>query len=533
LQYTSHNLTTAVTLMSRALVLALDSGSQSSRAVLFNAGGDILAIGRSEHAPMRHPEPGAVEQDPADIRDSVFAAIRACLQNWGGDPTTIAGAALTTQRTTVLPADRDGAPLRDAVSWLDRRTARADSEPSAPLRLALETLGERSLIPRLLARSWPRQWRDREPEILEQIRWVAPIEAWLHHELCGRVAMAPGGASGPWPYDVKKRAWSRSRRLTGALGFEARWLPELVESGDELGRLTGDAAKACGLPEGLPFFACGGDKQAEALGAGARVDRDDVAAVSLGTGSSIALPSRVPVASLRYHWLTMASAEPGSWHLEYLVFRGMWTVRWFARQFARDLEPIAAASGRPVEALLCDEAAAVPAGSDGMMTWPRWSPTLQHPDETGVGLGFRETHTRGHFFRSLLEGIAFDLKRGLQVLERATGRRIAELRVGGGGTRSDVVVQILADVLGLPVQNPPSEELAARGAAIVAAVGARLHPGYDAAVAAMVPEAPIVQPGAEAVRLYQRLFDEVYVPGLKRWRPLSAALRRVVDAVRS
>ena len=509
-------------------IVALDSGSQSSRAVLFDPTGAILGIGRREHAPMSHPEPGAVEQDPVDIRDSVFAAIRACLAEWGGDPDTIAGAALTTQRTTVLPMARDGRPLRDAVSWLDRRSARAESEPSAPLRLALEALGERALIPRLLARSWPRVWRERDPELLDQIRWVAPIEAWLHHALCGRVAMAPGGASGPWPYDVKRRAWSRSRRLAGVLGFEQRWLPALVESGAQVGALTAAAATATGLPEGLPFFACGGDKQAEALGAGVRVDRDDVAAVSLGTGSSIALPSPRPISSLRYHWLTMASAEPGSWHLEYLVFRGMWTVRWFARELARDLEPVAAATGRPVEALLCDEAEATPAGADGLVTWPRWSPTLQHPDETGVALGFRETHTRGHFFRALLEGIAFDLKRGLGVLEQASGRRVTELRVGGGGARSELVVRILAEALGLPVKRPRSEELAARGAAIVAAVGAGLHGSSDEAVAAMVPPAPVISPDPAHAALYQRLYDQVYLPGLGRWRGLSGALRRAL-----
>jgi sugar (pentulose or hexulose) kinase len=507
-------------------LLALDSGSQSSRAVLFDGDGTILAVGRCEHAPMRHPEPGAVEQDPVDIRDSVFAAIRACLAEWGGDPGAIAGAALTTQRTTVLPMDRGGQSLQDAVSWLDRRSARVESEPSAPLRLALEALGERSMIPRLLARSWPRLWRDRCPELLPRIRWIAPIEAWLHHALCGRVAMAPGGASGPWPYDVKRQAWSRSRRLAGVLGFEQRWLPALVTSGARVGGLTATAAEATGLPEGLPFFACGGDKQAEALGAGVRLGRDDVAAVSLGTGSSIALPSRTPVAHHRYHWLTMASAEPGSWHLEYLVFRGMWTVRWFARELARDLEAQAAATGRPVEALLCDEAEATPAGADGLVTWPRWSPTLQHPDETGSALGFRETHTRGHFFRALLEGIAFDLKRGLSVLEGATGRRVTEIRVGGGGARSELVVQILAEALGLPVLRPRSEELAARGAAIVAAVGAGLHPSFDAAVAAMVPPAPIITPDPTHAALYQRLYEQVYLPGLGRWRGLSAALRQ-------
>lgn len=509
------------------LVLAIDSGSQSSRAFLFDPRGEIQAIGRCEHAPMRFPEPGAVEQDPADIRDCVFKSIRICLADWGGDPADISGAALTTQRNTVLPVGADGRPLRDAISWLDRRDAPVESEPSRVLRMVLRILGERALLPRLLARSWPRQWRARDPQLLEGIAWIAPVEAWLHHELCGRVAMAPGGAAGPWPYDVKRRCWSRSRLLSRLLGFESRWLPDLVESGDLLGSLSRAAADHTGLPEGLPFYSCGGDKQAEALGAGVRLDREDVAAVSLGTGSSISLPSRKPIASLRYHWLTMASAEPGSWHLEYLVFRGMWTVRWFAGQLARDLWPMAAESGRLVEALLCDEASAVPAGSDGLVTWPRWSPTLQHPDETGVCLGFRETHTRAHFFRSLLEGIAFDLRRGLQVLERATGRKVSEIRVGGGGSRSDLVIRILAEVLGLPVVHPRSEELAARGAAIVAAVGAGVHPSFDQAVGVMVHDAPVMKPDPANSALYRRLYDRVYLPGLKRWRPLSTALRRV------
>lgn len=508
------------------IVLALDSGSQSSRALLFDGQGRILGSASRAHQPMKHPEPGAVEQDVLDIRDCLFGSIRACLESWGGDPGRIAAAALTTQRNTQIPCDEDGRPLAFGVSWLDRRAASAGSEPRRALRAGLKLMGERALIPRLLSKSVARQWRERNPEMLARLRWIAPLEAWLVHEICGRMAMAPGGMAGVLPSRLGRRGWSDSAAWCGLLGFERRWLPDIVEAGQRIGGIGKEAASQCGLPEGLPLIACGGDKQAEALGAGVRLGCRGVAAVSLGTAASLMFPWPRAQESGRYHWVTFCSCEPGSWQLEYMLFRGMWTAAWFARQFGGDLAPRAASEGRPVEALLCDEAASVPAGSDGVVTWPRWSPTLQDPDETGTVTGMRETHTRGHLFRSLLEGIALDLRRGRLILEGATGARLTELRVGGGGSRSDLVVQILADVLDLPVVRPPSEELAARGAALVAATAAGLHPDMDGAVRAMVPDAPRVLPDPGRARLYARLYEEVFAPGIDEMKGLTRALAR-------
>jgi sugar (pentulose or hexulose) kinase len=509
------------------VVLALDSGSQSSRALLFDRDGAVLAVGRGPHAPMKHPEEGAVEQDPADIRDALFGSIRRCLDAWGGDPARIAGGALTTQRNTILPVAPGGAPLLDAVSWLDRRAAPVESEPSRAVRTVLKVLGDEAMIPRLLSKSVPRLWRDRCPEVLEQTWKIAPLEAWLHHQLTGRLALAPGGCAGVFPFDTKKRNWKPKGLEHKLLGMRDEWLPEVVEAGREIGRITAEAATATGLPEGLALFSCGGDKQAEALGAGVRAGDRGVGAVSLGTASSIVIPSRRPIQSRTYVWLTNASCEPASWSLEYMVYRGMWTVRWFAQNFGRDLAARAEAEGRPVEALLCDEAAATEPGAGGVVTWPRWSPSLQHPEEVGAVLGLREVHTRGHVFRSLLEGIAFDLKRGLAILERATGTRLREVRVGGGGSRSDLVVQILADVLGLPVGRPPSEELAARGAALVASVGGGVHADLSSAVAAMVKPAPVVRPRREFTERYDALYGQIFQSGLTELLGMARALDRL------
>lgn len=506
------------------LLMALDSGSQSSRALLFDAAGNILSMSQHKHAPMKYPMPGAVEQDPLDIREALFASIRECLAQWGGDPRTIAGAALTTQRNTVLPLAADGAPLADAVSWLDRRTASADAEPTTWLRWLLKALGEKALIPRLLAKSWPRQWRERCPDMLAAMWKIAPIEGWLNHQLTGRVAVGPGGLVGPWPFAVKTLAWSETNLLYTMLGYRREWLPDIVPSGQKIGELTAEAARQTGLPAGLPLFACGGDKQAEALGGGLLSSRRGDAAISLGTGSSICVPWPKAVESRRYHWIAMGAAEPGAYCLEYLVFRGMWTARWFAHELARDLEASAAQTGKSVEALLCEEAQQVPAGCDGLMVWPRWSPTLQHPLETGAAVGLRETHTRAHFFRALLEGIAYDLRRGRTILERATGMQVNRLMVAGGGARSRIVVQILADVFGLPVVRPLSEELSARGAAMVAAIGAGIYRSAQETVSAMRANTETFTPQADDAARYDRIYRSIYLPGLKSCHRISKTL---------
>ena len=161
------------------LVLALDSGSQSSRALLFDRTGAVLAAAARAHQPMRHPEEGAVEQDPHDIRDCLFGAVRDCLDGWGGDRTRIAAAAMTTQRSVIVAADAEGVPLRDAVSWLDRRRPGLDSEPWTPLRLALKAMGRDGLLPRLLGRSLPRLWPTPR-NLLLQAAFQIPVHGSPH-----------------------------------------------------------------------------------------------------------------------------------------------------------------------------------------------------------------------------------------------------------------------------------------------------------------------------------------------------------------
>ena len=418
--------------------------------------------------------------------------------------------ALTTQRNTSLPLSDDGAPLADAISWLDRRRASPAALSSRTLRALVRVLGEEALLPRLISKSWPLLWRERG---LDGIARIATIEGWLHHALIGDVVVAPGGLVGPWPFDLGQRAGARwacwpGCSAIGALAAAHRRGRRARGPDHRVGR------SATGLPEGLPLHACGGDKQAEAMGGGGagrlpghgggQPGHRIVGVPALAPGSPEPCASsgspRRPV-------------EPASWNLEYMVFRGMWTARWFAEHLARDLLERANAEDQAVEALLEEEARGVTAGSDGVLVLPRWSPSLQHGAEAGAFLGLREVHGRGHLYRALLEGVVFDLRRGIQILERATQERIAELRVGGGGARSPLMVQILAEATGLPVRKAPDEELAARGAAVVAAVAPAPSPHFGAAVRAMVPSGELVQPDPVARRHYDSVYPDAVAAG--------------------
>ena len=506
------------------LFLAVDSGTQSTRAILFDRSGAVHSVGRHTHPALSNPAPGALEQNAYDILDAVAKSIRACVDCWIGDRSRIVGGALTTQRVTTVPTLDNGEPAAPAINWLDRRLARLDVDQDPLVRWFYALFGRHMTLGQILSRSIPRQVHQRDPHLFDRVRWFLPIEGWLHLKMVGTAAIAPGGATGVLPLDVKKRNWSQSSVLHRLVGIDPRGLPPIVEVGKRIGGVTAHFSSLSGLPEGFPFYACGGDKQAEALGGGVRSSQRNLAGISLGTASSICLIDRKPHQHSGFEWFCAPACEPDAWTHEYMLFRGMWTVRWFARELGRDLEGEARASKKAVETLLCEEAAEVAAGSEGVVTWPRWSPTLQFPTETGMTIGLRERHGRAHLFRSLIEGIGFDLRKGRDTLESGLGRKIERARVGGGGSRSPFIVRCLADILGIPIEHPDEEELAARGAAIVAAFGSGAFASIDEAVKHMVPDAKIIEPYPANTRIYDKTFREVYVPGLASLRKVAAPI---------
>jgi sugar (pentulose or hexulose) kinase len=505
-------------------VLAIDSGTQSVRVILFDDEGNELAVGRHKHEPLLRPMPGAVEQDPHDIWTSMVAACRECMDRAAElDLPAPSAAGITSQRKLLIPCDRNGEPLSPAHHWLDRRTA-PPARPGVFSKAVRLLSGADGTLNNLLQIAQANILRETYPQAYHSATWMLTVTGWLTLKLTDQVRDAHGAITGVYPFDVKSCSWRSSPSMYDLTGFQRHKLPELVAAGSELGRITPQAAELTGMPVGMPLVAVGGDKQAEVLGAGVTPESGAIAEISLGTGSSLSLVRRRVKSSLTFRWLTNAAAEPRAWVHEYMVFRGFWTWTWFIEQFASQLRERADAEGCTPEELLSAQAAAVPAGCEGLMVLPRWFPTLEDLTERGAILGFAEHHTAAHLARALVEGIAMDLRRGTEVMQAAFAPRLDRLRVGGGGARSRWVVQTVADVFDLPVEIPHTPELSALGAAINAAVAAGIHRDHGTAARAMVRVGEVVEPDPGNVVLLGRQYNDAFLPAIEALKPLHRAL---------
>ena len=378
------------------------------------------------------------------------------------------------------------------------------------------------MVRRIAGWSRPNILAEAAPEAFAAAHKWLTISGWLSHRFTGRYVDAAGSIAGVWPFDPKSANWMPSPLPHKLLGFRPGTLPELVSAGDRLGLLTREAADTLGLEQGVPVIAVGGDKQAEALGGGVVSDDPQLGGVSLGTGAAVYLAERRFHRSPLFHYLTNCAAEPGRWVNEYMVMRGFWMVSWFVRELAAEECRLAEERGTSPEAILSERALEeVPAGSSGLILLPRFTAAPDAPGELGALIGLGEQHGRLAIFRAILEGIAFDLRRGLALLESATGRRITSLRAGGGGTHSRLALEATAAIIGRPLELGATRELSALGASICAAAGLGWYPSWAEAAAAMTRVKSRVEPDPKLQRIYDPIYENAFSKAFARVRPIT------------
>lgn len=507
--------------------LALDVGTQSVRAILFDARGTLVAMGRVPIEPYVSPQPGWAEQDP----EVWWAAIgEACRRLWADPaarPDAVAGVALTTQRATIVVADRDGTALRPAIVWLDVR--RTDGLPpiGLPWSAVFRATGTRETVARFQADAEANWIAVHERAVWRRIERYGVLSSWLTDRLVGRWVDSTASQVGYLPFDFKHSRWSsRWDWKWLAAPVERGWLPDLVPPGETLGELTTMAAAHLGVAGGTRLIAAAGDKQCEAVGAGAI--SPEIAGLSFGTTATIGTTHRRYVEAIPLV-PPYPAAIPGAWFVELQVMRGFWMVEWFKREFGADEVARAAALDQPPEAMFEDLLAASPPGAMGLVLQPYWMPGVRYPgpEAKGAVLGFGDVHGRAHLCRAILEGLAYALREGSERSVRRTGVPIRELRVSGGGSQSRAAVQLFADVFGLPASRPHTHEAAGLGAAIDVALGVGLHPDPETAVSEMVRVTDRFEPAAAASRIYEDLYQSVYLRMYDRLQPLYREIRRI------
>jgi len=508
-------------------ILAIDNGTQSVRALLFDLQGELKAKARVEIEPYYSDHPGWAEQDPLYFWRS---ACEACQQLWQGSPVPrerVAGVAVTTQRATLVNVDEQGRPLRPAIIWLDQRRTEGAKRLRGLWSMAF-TLTRMSEAAAQFSDEAEASWiRIHQPEIWRATHKYLLLSGFLTHRLTGRFVDSVGCQVGYLPFDYKRQRWAGPRDWRWRVSpVKPRMLPDLVQPGEVIGKVTAEAAEATGIPAGTPVVAAAADKACEVLGAGCL--EPHMGCLSYGTTATLNTTHRRYVEPLPF-FPPWPAAVPGAFSLEVQIYRGYWMVSWFKREFAHREQRIAEERGVEPEQLFDELVEAVPPGSMGLILQPYWSPGLKTPgpEAKGAIIGFGDVHTRAHIYRAILEGLAYALREGLERCERRTGQPVTELRVAGGGSQSDAAMQITADVFGRPAARPHVYEASGLGAAIDAAVGLGLHPDFATAVAAMTRVERSFEPRPEVQALYDQLFSQVYRKMYHRLKPLYERIRTI------
>ncbi len=493
----------------KVLILGIDSSTTACKAVVWDAEGNMVSSGRAGLA-IHIPRPGWHEQPAESWWRAMLRALRQCLR--GLDATRLAGLAIAHQRETFVPVDETGAPLRPGILWMDERAADLLPVIERGLNGAdFHRLTGKPLSANLTAVkiAWLRKY---EPTVFARTAYYLDVHAYLVKRLTGELATGWGCADPTGLFDMAQHAWSGE--VLQACGITARQLPPAFPPGSVIGRVSRAAARATGLPEGLPVLAGLGDGQAG--GVGANICEPGAAYLALGTSViSGSFSSRYVVNPA---FRTMSGGDRDSYLLETVLLGGTYTLEWLVKTF---LGKQGAAAVR-LRAALDHSLEDIPPGSEGLVLVPYWN-TVMNPywdaSASGIVAGWRGMHRPAHLYRAILEGIAMELRLEFEGVETALGKPLERLVAMGGGAQSERWCQIIADVLGKPVFRTTAAETAALGAGILAAVEVGLYSSTAEAAAAMTHwEARSFHPRPEEQAFYTHLYEEVY-------RPLYPALR--------
>ena len=508
-------------------LLAIDNGTQSVRALLFDLAGNLVGKGKVELEPYYSEHPGWAEQDPEYYWRSLGEA---CRQLWASvdiDKSQIAGVSLTTQRGTLINVDAAGKPLRPAILWLDQRRADVAGRIQGPWGWLFKLIREEETIDYFRSQAEANWITQQQPEIWARTHKFLLLSGFLTHRLCGRFADSVGSCVAYLPFDYKRLCWAKpSDWKWQAIPVRPDMLPELVKPGERIGAISAEASRHTGIPEGLPLIAAASDKACEVIGAGGV--EPSTACLSYGTTATInttraSYLETIPLIP------PYPAAIPDHYNTEVMVFRGFWMVSWFKEQFGHAERQRGLELGVEAETLFDELVESVPPGSMGLMLQPFWSPGIREPglEAKGSIIGFGDVHTRAHLYRAILEGLAYALRQGREKIEKRSGTRIERLRISGGGSQSDAAMQLTADIFNLPAERPHLYETSGLGAAIDCAVGLGLHPDFPTAIAAMTRVGKVFQPNPQAVAVYERLYREVYLRMYQQLRPLYRSIREI------
>ena len=486
--------------------LGIDIGTGGSRAILISEIGEIIASATVEHIPFASPQIGWAEQDPRDWWRACVEAIRTVLATEHIKAEEIGAVSFSGQMHGSVLLDESDEVLRPALIWCDQRTEKQCVEITE--KIGAERLIKLVCNPAVTGFTLPKLlWvRENEPEIWKQVKTVLLPKDYVRLRLSGDKASDVADSSGTLLFDVQKRDWSVE--MLAAMEIDRSLMPNVFESIEITGKVSTIGAQETGLLEGTLVVAGAGDNAAGALGMG--IVHSGMVSATIGTSGVVFVVTEKPLLDPKGRIHTLCHAIPNRWHNTGVTQGAGLSLKWYRDNFGF--------SGESYNDLM-EIAAKVPAGSEGLL----WTPYLMgertphlDPHARASLVGLTASHTRAHVVRAILEGVAFSLRDSLEIFEELKAP-IANIRLGGGGAKSELWRQIQADIYGNTVETMRAEEGAAYGAAILAGVGGGAWKSVDEACNSTIQTAQTIEPDADNVKLYNRQYKnfKLVYPALK------------------
>ena len=505
------------------LLLAIDSSTTACKALAFDAHGQVQAQGRAAIA-LDNPSADAWEQDAnrwwAALGEACHPVVEAVGQR-------LRALCITQQRETFVLCDGDAKPLAPARVWMDHRG-------EAEVTRVVDTLGAERVhqLSGKPACTTPTLYKLLDqlratPELRAARPRVLDVHAYLVWRLSGRFVTSLASADPTGMLDMVGQTWADE--ILALADLKTSQLPELAAPGEVLGHVTAAAATATGLPQDLPIVAGAGDGQCAGLGAG--IDAPGRAYLNLGTAIVSGVLSHDYVVDRAFR--TLYAATPGSYFLETDLHGGTFLISWWVDRLLRGAWQAARRDDAPdfetLRAALERDATTLPVGSEGLLLVPYWAGVMNpywDDHASGILLGLRGSTGAHHIYRAILEGIALEQRKHTRGVEAVAGA-IDELIVMGGGSRSDMWCQMMADCLARPIVRAGSTEATALGAAMLAAVASGLHSDYASASGAMTSLGERFEPGPDQpayATLYEQVYEDLW-PTLQERMAKLASLR--------
>jgi len=491
--------------------IGIDIGTSSVKALLIDSGGRVIKTSVPEYS-FQTPKPLWAEADPLDWWEATQQAIKELLLKV--QSSEIAGIGLTGQMHGMVAMNKEGSVLRPCIMWNDQRSHLECDEIT-------ERVGQKKILsitgnPVLPGFTAPKiLWTQKnEPDLFALIDKVVLPKDFIRYKLTGSFFSDVSDASGTSLLDVGKRTWSQE--MFDCMGWPISWMPEVTESTEVSAKISAEAATLTGLLEGTPVVAGGGDCAAQAVGSG--IVEEGKVSVTLGTSGVVFAQSDEYRVEPNGKLHAFCHAVPGKWHVMGVMLSAAGSFQWYKNQFGMEEQRIEKEGGANAYETLTKEAQQVIAGSEGLFFLPYLSgERTPHPDPYARGcfIGMSLRHQKKHHTRAVLEGVSYGLNDSLSMMQEL-GVNPNEIILSGGGSRSALWKQMLADIFATPCAMVNALEGAAYGAAILAAVGVGGFGTVQEACSSFIQKIETVDPGPN-LETYKRnypIYKSLY-PTLK------------------